>query len=594
MGVPRFYKQFISYQKYSNLLPTSLPAEVHTLSIDMNGMLHAVAQMVYAYGSDSTETLARTQIISTMTMAELEVEYHNALVAKLAMIVQLVRPSVALVLAIDGVAPQAKIRQQRQRRYRAAMERSENQTKFDSNSITTGTDFMIRLDAFLQDWLTKNAVSLCPTIIYSGHRMLGEGEHKIMDIFRSKTTWHSSSMVHVLYGLDADLIMLSLVAPVHNIYLIREDIKNLVNIESLKQGLINDMGTPHRTGTEIVDFLVIMAMFGNDFLPAVVSLSNMGNINRLLEIYAKVGKPLTVRAGTQNNLIWPHVHEFMNEVSRLEKLFLTQMTYKPDKYHLSNTLDNNVISMNTPNGTKYRINYDSFKFDWYNYILSSHSDIKNPVFEPFIMTDDNFNLLIYTYMVGMAWIVVYYTEGYAHINQSFVYPFFHAPLLSELAEMSGLLAQNPKRMDEHRIQPGLTFEIPHQLLSVLPKGSLNLIPTLFRQFVLSKSCPIADMFPESFKVDLEGSHHGSAIVPAVDPGRVDAAVQSLVFTKEQRTWYFDHDRLLQIERVAAPQVMDAGPIIRIANPKKKFPPRSNSPVRPPTEIWNEVYGKKKK
>ena len=73
---------------------------------------------------------------------------------------------------------------------------------------------------------------------------------------------------HVVYGLDADLIMLSLLAPLKNIYLARDDVEDICEHFNLRAYLNNRM----KTETAIDDFVVMMYLLGNDFLPHTPSL----------------------------------------------------------------------------------------------------------------------------------------------------------------------------------------------------------------------------------------------------------------------------------------------------------------------------------
>jgi len=71
-------------------------------------------------------------------------------------------------------------------------------------------------------------------VVFTGPDVPGEGEHKVMDYIRmtkaqydpideSKSHPHwKPEMTHVLYGLDADLIMLGLVTHEPNFMLLRE------------------------------------------------------------------------------------------------------------------------------------------------------------------------------------------------------------------------------------------------------------------------------------------------------------------------------------------------------------------------------------
>ncbi|KAH8684782.1 exoribonuclease 2 [Tricladium varicosporioides] len=168
-------------------------------------------------------------------------------------VVNMVRPRKLLMIAIDGVAPRAKMNQQRSRRFRSAQEakeKAEDKEKllqmlksqggrieepvikkaFDSNEITPGTPFMDILAASLRYWcaykLNTDPAWAKMKVIISDSTVPGEGEHKIMEFVRSQRSSpdHNPNTRHVIYGLDADLIMLGLATHEPHFRVLREDV----------------------------------------------------------------------------------------------------------------------------------------------------------------------------------------------------------------------------------------------------------------------------------------------------------------------------------------------------------------------------------
>ena len=104
-------------------------------------------------------------------------------------ITQIVKPKVSVYMAIDGVAPRAKLNQQRSRRFRSAKDMAEatkdmpkekdeagnvkGPNVFDSNCITPGTEFLAKVSATIQYFIRKK-IKEDPAwhglqVIFSGH-----------------------------------------------------------------------------------------------------------------------------------------------------------------------------------------------------------------------------------------------------------------------------------------------------------------------------------------------------------------------------------------------------------------------------------------
>ncbi|KAJ3204803.1 5'-3' exoribonuclease 2 [Entophlyctis luteolus] len=314
------------------LAPNPNGVEFDCLYLDMNGIIHPCCHPDDGPAPPSEDAMML------------------AIFAYIDRILAIVRPRRLLFMAIDGVAPRAKMNQQRSRRFRASQEaqakfddeeklRIEWEAKhgpvaveggkaeaFDSNCITPGTPFMANLATalryYISDRLNKEPAWKDLKVILSDASVPGEGEHKIMDFIRRERTQkdYNPNTSHVLYGLDADLIMLGLATHEPHFKILREDVffgqtgrgkkKEIVgefdekekvvqkpyvflHVSVLREYLAAEMfvhNTPFAWDLEraIDDWVFLCFFVGNDFLPHIPSLEiREGAIDTLIEIWKR-------------------------------------------------------------------------------------------------------------------------------------------------------------------------------------------------------------------------------------------------------------------------------------------------------------------
>jgi 5'-3' exoribonuclease 1 len=538
MGVPKFFR-WLS-ERYPLINQRVLEKnQFDCFYLDMNGIIHNVFQK-----KKENNKLTEEKIFEQIFF------FTNHLF-------RIVRPRKLIYLAIDGVAPRAKMNQQRSRRFRSAKElekeifNKKNETfdnfqslnSCDSNCITPGTNFMDKLSTRFKIWIQtqitndKEWQQGCD-IIFSGAEVPGEGEHKIMNFIRKMQKYQKyrlKSLKHCLYGLDADLIMLGLVSHEKSFTLLREKLawrgnqkilgshgnfKSLYDPTSeefhlLEISLLRDMlffeFKPREyfffkyVSERIIDDFIFMCMLiGNDFLPGLPHLDiAFGGLNLLVRSYKEIQKDIRGYL-TNKHQIHP---------GRVE-IFLEKLSNGPEEIFFFQKKD--INSEKAPL-REYRKNYYSSKFSI------------DPI-------DKNFSKVLEeqkkNYFLGLHWCLYYYHKGCPSWN--WFYPFYYTPLGSDLKWLSEI---------NIKFRKGRPFEPLVQLLAVLPPKSSNLLPLSFGNLMTNRKSRLIEFYPQEFELDMNGKRNlweGIILLPFINQNMLikeiyeNASLEKLTSEEEER------------------------------------------------------------
>jgi len=395
-------------------------------------------------------------------------------------------------IAIDGPAPRMKMEQQRQRRLKSSQEMK----PWDTNSITPGTLFMERLSVYISEKLSDH---ISVPFILSDSNEPGEGEHKIM---RYMDTLSVSDTMCV-YGLDADLLMLSMIRD-HTIYLLRERTEyNIEGVEDeyvycdislLKTSVMQNIRRSYMNISNKVllyDYLFICFFLGNDFIMPAPSVNiRYHGIQTLIDTYHKLHKEhfglfylLDNGELHMNNFVlflkelsdneYSHIMNIINIRDKQEKGCLRRYGRLYEKYkeniHLTDNDNYEDMVRNIPilSRDKERdVFSDNYQETYYTYNLygqlSCGPELKR------VLEDERINLA-YDYIRSIHWTINYYFKGC--ISWKWYYRHHIPPLLSDVYKLCETLDSLDSVL-EHDKEPYTPME---QLSIVLPKSSHNLI-----------------------------------------------------------------------------------------------------------------------
>jgi 5'-3' exonuclease len=485
MGIPSYYKKLTRHIK--GLVHRGRPCTPGWLLFDFNCLMYHVLRRpgMPAFRPDAPTAW--------------ENEFLEHIMRYTYKVIKQVGPTEGIYIAVDGVAPMAKIRQQRMRRFRGARDRrlageAEGAPAWDTNSLTPGTAFMDRLGARLRRLAVDHA-TLVPQWRISAADEPGEGEQKLVAFIRSLPNQPANP--YIIYGLDADLIVLSLwtqaMVGTPPVWLFREDVEaGEIKRDSLGEELFVwfsidtlRVGLGLQDSAVLQDYCAAMMILGNDFLPTSLSfrIKEDGH-DRLVEFVRGLGSAerLWTLGGGLNAGTWCALFAVLGATERDQ---IQAVIRKKLGLPAGDDAEDEPLRLKAERVLCGR-DGRTLKADWNQeyYIQAGCGDV---------------GLICRRYLETMRWVVMYYTglgpDGRAaSASAEWYFPWSLPPLWSDLAIVLGIEGWGQLRSGDGEVP----LRPVEQLGLVLPRESWGLIPAQDPVARLPVVAP--EWFPENFGI----------------------------------------------------------------------------------------------
>ena len=565
MGIPKFFRYIVKQDP--DLVTDKIEDVIQNIYFDLNCLIYPCVKEV----ENEHQNLVSQHNLDVLTDKYNKLSYTTSFEKKLyksisdyiLKIVEIVKPTESVYLSIDGVAPRAKMEQQRMRRYRSVkINRMKNEIykkydkivhTFDTNCISPGTLFMSKLSIFLQKFCNEMMESLNLTIYLDDASNRGEGEHKILQHIKK----YKVDDINCIYGLDADLIMLSLVSKSKN-YLLRESIhfnkmdrENLLyfNCERFGENIyktILEIVNEHTLEVEnedlcdttdihdkqriINDYICLCFMIGNDFLPEIKGLDiNLDSIESIIQIYAKIlniRRKFLVYEDFTINFIF--IRQILLEIFNKEEIIIS-------KYY--SNIEKRRITLKQPddfgrelekldylpflNKKKRKIEYTNIK-DWYNSYYKYYFHIEN-----YLKDYNNVEEICKNYVEGLQWNIKYYLEDC--VCYSWYYMYRAAPVLKDLCNYLSNRVY-PAKFENDEILP------LEQLAIIMPIQSKHLWSKEYSKIATTNLTSILD-YPIDFELDIENkiyTHECDPILNNIDYKKIKKIYSTLYLSDVEK------------------------------------------------------------
>jgi 5'-3' exonuclease len=429
-------------------------------------------------------------------------------------ILDYIQPTDLIYIAIDGVAPMAKMKHQRLRRFKSVKEQEiRNQIlsahknpilqKWSNCVITPGTNFMKKLSIILlkfsKNYQPKYNHSSNLKIILSTSNTHGEGEHKIHQYMKEQANHEKT---RVVYGLDADLLFLTMATELPKVYVFREavhiDEKSnkkflMVDIDLLKQGIFEEIKS--KTSKEldlnniINDYIMMGFLLGNDFLPNIPSLT-------LSTIHPKITNGLDILLKiypefiTNNDYISKDNQSFINFLEILAK---QENDYFKDVYQRGRI----TYKTNESDSCKIALfQFDNLTLSDVNFlnIGKDSPELYKKRYYKHFFNNKKINEICKEYLEGISWVKHYYFNDCP--DWLWLYKEHQVPFVSDIYEYlkTNTIKEIEIKNNKYQIKP------LEQLIMVIPPDFANILPIECRSIFKNKE--LQKYFPEDYDFDI--------------------------------------------------------------------------------------------
>jgi 5'-3' exonuclease len=484
MGIPSYFSYIV--KNHSNIIKKYVKdvLTVDNLYLDCNSIIYD------AYSKMEFDKLTESVAISIIRHVILKIEEY----------ISIINPSKTVIIAFDGVAPVAKLEQQRSRRYKSWYQneiskmifKKDKDDAWNTTAITPGTKFMAELNDIISKHFNSESFSRLNVakIFVSGSNKVGEGEHKLFDYIRLNPEKHSKETT-IIYGLDADLIMLSInhlpICP--NIYLFRETPHFIQSIDSslepesnyyldipeLTDAIIKYMNndrelTSEQQKNKVYDYIFLCFFLGNDFLPHFPAVNiRTGGVDKMINAYKATIGDTNDYITDGKTINWNNVRKVVKFLADLEEEFIVK------EHRSRNNKERQLLPERTPEEKfkkfeatpLYERDMEKFinpvKPNWqsryYNGLFGFNKNTR----------ESEMRDICVNYLQGLEWTMKYYTSGCP--DWRWKYKYNYPPLLQDLINYipvfnTTFVPQKPQNPVSEIVQ----------LCYVLPRSSLNLLP----------------------------------------------------------------------------------------------------------------------